>query len=282
MGYWGVGLYQNDVSCEVKEEYLRALKDGSDNNVAVELVITKYNDYIEDDDDSVCYWLALADTQWNYGRLTSDVFNKAIEIIDKEECLAIWYEESKKTGDKRRKVLDDLKKKLESPQPPKKRIPKQRRYICPWKIGDVFAFQINNEEFNQHPLFHRWIVLQKVGNVEWYPCHTIPVMTAINSLKTTCPTLEEISEFRFIKIGKHYFQRDNQGLPIGDFKYDYDFGLVMTSKRNIPDTFVYLGNRNVERPTNAYIRSQEKKAELFYFSWKDIEKGLTNRFSDFG
>jgi len=102
-------------------------------------------------------------------------------------------------------------------------------------------------------------------------------MTAINPLKTTCPTLEEISEFRFIKIGKHYFQRDNKGLPIGDFKYDYDFGLVMTSKRNIPDTLVYLGNRNVERPTNAYIRSQEKKAELFYFLWKDIEKGLTSR-----
>ena len=192
------------------------------------------------------------------------------ELNDDDDCAVVWF------------ALADLKKKLESPQPPKKRIPKQRRYICPWKIGDVFAFQINNEELNQHPLFHRWIVLQKVGNVEWYPCHTIPVMTAINSLKTTCPTLEEISEFRFIKIGKHYFQRDNQGLPIGDFKYDYDFGLVMTSKRNIPDTFVYLGNRNVERPTNAYIRSQEKKAELFYFSWKDIEKGLTNRFSDFG
>ena len=55
----------------------------------------------------------------------------------------------------------------------------------------------------------------------------------------------------------------------------------MTSKRNIPDTFVYLGNKNIEKPTNTYIRSQEKKAELFYFSWKDIEEKLTNRFSDF-
>ena len=237
---------------------------------------------MNDDDDCAVVWFALADTQWKYGRLSETVKSKALEYIDNGINLQLWTEADEKLYSKRENVLADLKKKLESPQPPKKRIHKQRRYICPWKIGDVFAFQINNEELNQHPLFHRWIVLQKVGNVEWYPCHTIPVMTAINSLKTTCPTLEEISEFRFIKIGKHYFQRDNQGLPIGDFKYDYDFGLVMTSKRNIPDTFVYLGNRNVERPTNAYIRSQEKKAELFYFSWKDIEKGLTNRFSDFG
>ncbi len=281
MGYWGTGLYQNDVSCDVKEEYLRALKDGSDNLTAVDIVISKYADYIEDADDSICFWLALADTQWNYGRLIPNVLNKALEIIDKEEYLVIWYEESKKIGDKRRKVLDDLKKKLKSPQPSEKRIPKQRSYICPWKVGDIFSFQITNEELKQHPLFHHWIVLQKVESVEWYPCHIIPIMTAIYSLKTTCPTLDEISKLPFIKIAKRYSQWDNQGLPIGDYKYDYDFGLVMTSKRNIPDTFVYLGNKNIEKPTNTYIRSQEKKAELFYFSWKDIEEKLTNRFSDF-
>ena len=280
MGAWGSGLYQDDVACEVRDYYIDCLRDEDES--AEDKTINYFQDELNDDDDCAVVWFALADTQWKYGRLSETVKSKALEYIDNGINLQLWTEADEKLYSKRENVLADLKKKLESPQPPKKRIPKQRRYICPWKIGDVFAFQINNEELNQHPLFHRWIVLQKVGNVEWYPCHTIPVMTAINSLKTTCPTLEEISEFRFIKIGKHYFQRDNQGLPIGDFKYDYDFGLVMTSKRNIPDTFVYLGNRNVERPTNAYIRSQEKKAELFYFSWKDIEKGLTNRFSDFG
>lgn len=280
MGAWGSGLYQDDVACEVRDYYIDCLRD--EDGSAEDKTINYFQDELNDDDDCAVVWFALADTQWKYGRLSETVKSKALEYIDNGINLQLWTEADEKLYSKRENVLANLKNKLESPQPPQKRIPKQRRYICPWKIGDVFAFQINNEEFNQHPLFHRWIVLQKVGNVEWYPCHTIPVMTAINSLKTTCPTLEEISEFRFIKIGKHYFQRDNQGLPIGDFKYDYDFGLVMTSKRNIPDTFVYLGNRNVERPTNAYIRSQEKKAELFYFSWKDIEKGLTNRFSDFG
>ena len=280
MGAWGSGLYQDDVACEVRDYYIDCLRD--EDGSAEDKTINYFQDELNDDDDCAVVWFALADTQWKYGRLSETVKSKALEYIDNGINLQLWTEADEKLYSKRENVLADLKNKLESPQPPQKRIPKQRRYICPWKIGDVFAFQINNEELNQHPLFHRWIVLQKVGNVEWYPCHTIPVMTAINSLKTTCPTLEEISEFRFIKIGKHYFQRDNQGLPIGDFKYDYDFGLVMTSKRNIPDTFVYLGNRNVERPTNAYIRSQEKKAELFYFSWKDIEKGLTNRFSDFG
>ncbi|MCD7811271.1 MAG: hypothetical protein LUG91_05395 [Ruminococcus sp.] len=85
MGYWGTGLYQNDVSDEVKESYLRALKNGNDNLTATKNIMEQCSDYIADEEDSIYFWLTLADTQWNMGRLLPDVKEHAIFCI--ERCL---------------------------------------------------------------------------------------------------------------------------------------------------------------------------------------------------
>lgn len=73
MGYWGTGLYQNDVSDDVRETYLRALKDGNRNQEATDLVMEQCKDYLEDEDDCICFWIALADVQWEIGRLLPEV-----------------------------------------------------------------------------------------------------------------------------------------------------------------------------------------------------------------
>lgn len=275
MGYWGTGLYQNDVSDDVKEVYLRELKNGNDNLKATDIVMNKCSDYIADDEDCICFWLALADTQWNMGRLIPDVKEHALL------CLERCFNDTEEECPISKRTLTRLREKLMQPQPPEKHISKQRKYVCPWKIGDVFAFQIGTEEFQRHPLFHHWIVIQKTRAVSWYPHHIIPVITLRYSPDINSPLLNEVSTYPFIPIAKRYEGEDEHGKPIGNFRFDYELGLIMTSKRNMPDSFFYLGELPIQMPKDSYQKDKCKDSGCFYSKWIDIEKRILGRYTDF-
>ena len=120
MGAWAVGLYQDDVTCDVRSDYLNWLKIGYSNIEATKEVIERNIDLIEDEDDGPLFWFALADTQWKYERLLPEVKEQAIKHIDEGKNLGRW-EENKNQYSKRKRVLGELKEKLNSPQPEKKR-----------------------------------------------------------------------------------------------------------------------------------------------------------------
>lgn len=275
MGYWGTGLYQNDVSDDTKETYLRALKDGNRNQEATDLVMKQCADYLEDEDDCICFWIALADVQWEMGRLLPEVKAHALH------CLERCSNDAKKTFPLSRRFLTRLKEKLMRPQPPEKHIPKEHRYICPWKIGDVFAFQVGTAAFQEHPLYHHWIVIQKVRAIPWYPHHMIPVITIRYTPDENSPLLQNVSAYPFIPIAKRYEKEDAYGKPIGNFRWDYELGLTVTSKRNMPDTFFHLGELPVQMPENAYPQGRCLESGYFYSSWRDIEELLLGKYDKF-
>ena len=73
MGTWGAGLYQDDVAEDVRDYYMNQLRKGkSGAEVTLEL-IDDYNCEIFDTEDAPIFWFALADTQWNLGRLEEHV-----------------------------------------------------------------------------------------------------------------------------------------------------------------------------------------------------------------
>ena len=115
MGAWGTGLYQDDDTCDIKDEYLTYLRIGMSNEEALEELIECNEELIEDEEIGPLFWLALADTQWRYGRLTKEVKEKALEVINSEKDLERW-EEDKKLYEKRKKVLEDLKERLNTKQ----------------------------------------------------------------------------------------------------------------------------------------------------------------------
>ena len=124
MGIWGCGLYQDDVTCDVKSDYLNWLRVGKTNEEATELMLEYYEDYIDDEDDAPPFWFALADTQWKYGRLHPKVKKEALRYLKLGTNLERWKEENPKLFPKRKKVLEELKKRLESPMPPEKKVGK--------------------------------------------------------------------------------------------------------------------------------------------------------------
>ena len=47
----------------------------------MEAMLVEYERTKDDEDEGPLFWLALADTQWEYGRLTEPVREKALQLL---------------------------------------------------------------------------------------------------------------------------------------------------------------------------------------------------------
>ena len=168
MGAWGTGLYQDDTTCDIKDEYITYLQIGMTNEEATKKVIEENDWCFEDEEEGALLWFALADTQWKYGRLLDEVKEKAIECIDSGIDLEKWKEEDEKLCEKRKKVLEALKERLNSEQPREKKITKMKFTRAHWKVGDILLYQILNEELKEHKWYKKYILLKVVGKEKLY------------------------------------------------------------------------------------------------------------------
>ncbi len=296
MGAWGANLYQDDVALDVKDEYKDILRRGKTNEEAMQEIIDKYQELLEDAEDRGVFWLALADTQWNLGRLDEQVKEHALEVIELGTDLKRW-ESNEKLYNKRKEILEKLKEKLLSPQPEEKRMPKYRTYKCEWKNGDVFAYQLKSEYAKEQGLEGRYLIIQKIDEIDWYPCSTIPlVRVKITEDKTIPKTEKEIDELRYIQTGYCLYERrfwgQDASRPLEEqiigksFNTDeygllpeYMASIIITSKNMTKGKLTYLGNyTNVTPPQNEFIPIS--KLNLPTIDWNELEKELIEMYFD--
>jgi hypothetical protein len=119
----GVALFHDDVAADVRSEYLDMLAGGASDADAFRTMLLEWKESIADYDDGPVFWLALAATQWEYGRLHPRAKSQALKIINQGKGLDRWTDAG--LGQKRQAVLARLKKKLLAP-PPRKRTPRPR------------------------------------------------------------------------------------------------------------------------------------------------------------
>lgn len=125
MGSWGLTNLQNDIAEDVKSDYISMLQKGKTGEEATKELTLQYEDAIADLDDAPVFWLALADVQWDYGRLEKHVGEKAQYYIKQE--LTQWntpnYREAEgeSVSREQRCFLVKLQRKLLSEQPNEKR-----------------------------------------------------------------------------------------------------------------------------------------------------------------
>ncbi len=291
MGAWGVKIYQDDVACDVKEEYVEALRKGISNEEITEKLIEEYTSY-EDEEEEAIFWIALSDTQWKYGRLKEEVKENALRVIENGIDLRKWEEDSKLL-EKRKQVLLELKEKLKSPQPPEKKVKGYGTpYKCEWKIGDVFAYPLKSEEAKELGFEGQYLIIIKTGETNWYPEHIIPVVKIKITRNGKIPkTIEEINELEFIQT---FFYTYYYGLPVTleQFKFPkdeygcipyYDMAIITTSKRVIPKDLQYIGNfdNKLESPKIEFRSLKDSQYELLsgkYTSWKELEQLLLESY----
>lgn len=233
MGTWGVKLYQNDLAEDIKYKYTKYLKDGKTNEEATKELILKYGGVLEDIDDGPIFWFVLADQQWKIGRLLPYVKEQALNWIEKGGDLHIWYESSEKLGNERKKVLEELSQRLNSPQPPEKKIYKRQYYTCPWKNGDVFALSLNDYTKDNY-LSDKYILFQQATQIEF--CNNIIPIVRCWISNTSYFDKDKIQCIRWHRT------------PRIDGNYNYAYLLYLKSKRSIPKNLIYIGNYDLYIP----------------------------------
>jgi hypothetical protein len=100
-------IFGDDFTLDVKQDYLSLLYEGLDNDTSTSQLVRLYSSSLADSDECPLFWFALADTQWEYGRLTELVKNKALKYIGSSNNLAEWCEDREKKLE-----LEGLKHKL--------------------------------------------------------------------------------------------------------------------------------------------------------------------------
>lgn len=290
MGTWGAGLYQNDIGEDIKLIYQDQLRHGKTSTAITAELSAIYEEALTFPDDAASFWFALADIQWDYGRLLPDVKDQALMYLSAGSDLQRWQKQYPNLARKRASVLEKLSVKLQTPQPPEKKVAQYRLYKCGWKNGDVFYFCLDSDRAKQLNLYGRYLLIQKVDEAVWHPGHITPVVHVKLTAGTALPTCEEeydaleyvkISstpyEFRFAPID---WSRPKEDAEIKDhhgYLSEYRVELITTSQRVIPSKLTFLGNfRNARPPIDEFI--PHTKANLTSIFWKDFETALLDRY----
>lgn len=269
MSTWGPKLYQDDLADDVKEYYKDQLRRGKSSDEITRDLVEQYSSAIADADDASVFWFALADTQWNLGRLEDTVKQKALYYIDAKYDLSRWSQAEPRELKIRQKVIEDLKNKLLSPQTKEIPVSQYKIYHCDWKNGDVFAYKLCGKFAESTEMFNNYIYFVKICNDTWWPGHTVPVVYFYWITGKEVLGIDEIKNCRYIP----QFYNPTVYINNPDTKKLYLLELLSTSSRVIPQKqLTFLGNLgDVER-----IKDEEESP--YPVKWKDLEKYIIGNF----
>jgi hypothetical protein len=208
MGTWSTALFGGDIACDVRENYVAYLKMGMTARKATKQIMEDYADEISDtEQDGPAVLLALAITQWKYGRLEPRIKAQALKVIKNGADVASFEPADQK---RRRKVLEKVRAQLQSPQPAEKPV----RIVKPaeplkkieklWKEKQVVAFRRHS---------NRFVLLLTEGVILNEYIGQIPYFVLLNWEGAKLPTSERIRKMRPIRyvIG---VRPNRKGTPI--------------------------------------------------------------------
>lgn len=286
MGMWGFELYQNDTSLDVKNEFEELYNAGNTVQYITDKLMKDYKCVVGNMDEESSFWLALADTQWNIGVLLPYVKEKALYWIDKYSDLFNCKTIDMPTKTSRKKTLDELQAKLLSPQPPVKKPIKKKVYKCQWKLGDVFAYQLESELAKERGLYGRYFLIQKVDE-SIFDGHIIPIVYVKITRNFNIPSsVEEYDQLEYVqtwftKYEDRFFpidmrrpqediaEKSKMNYQVDEYGFlpQYRAKILNTSKRVIPAKLIYVGNyANAVRPQKEFI--PHSKENVITVSWK--------------
>lgn len=239
MGAWGTTLYANDTACDIRGDYVDKLKRGKTNIEATQELIKQNESIIGDVEEEPLFWYALADTQWNYGRLLPEVKEKALFFIRNNQEIERWRDSGEEKMNKWLQALRNLEKKLNEPLPKEKKVYKYRFYQCQWKLGDVYAYRFSSDYSKEKNFYGKYVVFRKVSEDTWWPGHIIPIVQVYKWIGDEIPALEIIRKEKlliqnFVPITLKYQP---------NIEKEYFLELITNSKKDIPyENLTYLGN----------------------------------------
>lgn len=284
MGAWGTNLYDNDSASDIRDDYVDKLRRGKTNEEVTEELIEDNRCIFGDGEEEPLFWFALADTQWNYGRLLPEVKEKALYFLSQDTELERWKESGEKKLKAWMETLDKLREKLNSEPPPPKKVSKYRLYNCKWNLGDVFAYKFQSDYSKQKGFYGKYVVLRKVSEASLWPGHIIPVIKVYKCMFEEIPSIDKIKDYDILE--QWFLRSAFEDNP--DLKQIYTLELCFCSDKSIPknnltlignlpgdDMVPYKGNDMYTRSITVgwegskYNRTIEKHIIDMYLEWKE-------------
>ncbi len=277
MGAWGIGLYQDDMALDIRDTVKDELKFGTPLNEIITKLKLNYDigKYDNNDEESV-FWCALADTLWQLGCLDDEIKNTALNCIERGADIERWMSEDSRLALKREKVFKNLKAKLLSQQPLKKYISKQRIYVCPWDIGDVFAVKLRGEMAEKKGISDTYLLFQVVDKYLYSISsnktigHICPIVRAKLTLSKNTPKLNDFVDNQIIKTE---FSCDTNKKNV------YATLIYTTSSKVIPKELIFLGNKELVIPEDDYgMFSDDINDNVHFTLWKKFENDMVKYY----
>lgn len=283
MGTWNTGLFGNDTTCDIRDTYTKFLKQQLNNEEAYQRTFEEYKELMETDEEPL-FWYALAETQWNVGRLLPEVKDRALDFIRNNGGLSNW-EQSSIGRTKWKITLQKLEEKIKSPMPPEKKYRKPIEFVRnPWNIGDIYAYQFHTDKSADNNLYGKYILLQKIGNVMDCDGITFSAIQVFNKVFDSIPSLDMLEDIRILPL---VYSPVTDGYPdnTADYLPSLDWYMKSTMiyerKNDYPKQHLtFIGNTEFPEEhhsghhfTYFYWHKNEMDDWLidYYLSWKNFE-----------
>ncbi len=140
MGAWGAGIFDCDLGLDVKATFREYIADGVSAEDAVSRLIEEYD--TDDPDEGPDFWLTLAATQVQVGRLTELVKERALGVIENGAGLEAFARDCPEDLSGRKRAIKRLEKKILGPQKKPTKIKKEFVDTIEWESGDGLAYQL--------------------------------------------------------------------------------------------------------------------------------------------
>lgn len=115
MGAWGTGIFDNDTTCDVRDDFIKYLEEGISAEEATQIILEEYIDEsnLEEDLEEISLiFIGLAAIQLEKNCLQEQVRINAIELIKLGADLGLWEEAEQIEFEERITVLREFKQKL--------------------------------------------------------------------------------------------------------------------------------------------------------------------------
>jgi len=146
MGAWGYGIRQDDFVLDVVGIFEDLLKAGHSVPDATKTVKARFAAETNDSDDGPLLWLALADVQWTYGELESEVLSRVQGDFDSGRSLDAWREDTRGLL-RRRAALEKFISRIAVPNPRAKKPPKVVVRAPKFQPGDCLSIRVANSRY---------------------------------------------------------------------------------------------------------------------------------------
>jgi len=113
MGAWGTGIFSDDFASDLRADYREFIADGKSHSEAMELLSRKHGESLTDPEEAPVFWIALAATSWDLGRLDEQLKAKALAVISAGGGLERWDEPKDRRA--RQAALNKLAERLGQP-----------------------------------------------------------------------------------------------------------------------------------------------------------------------